>query len=115
LIKCAQASGTHFAVEGSEVVVSSELLLAEIYFEEVDPLDLIFYGGEDFHLVATVAQDAWLTHQVALEAVGFYEIGVVEPYVDNTPYASVHWGDDVREGLDETKSFQHFKEQPTST
>jgi thiamine monophosphate kinase len=115
LIKCAKASGTHFAVEGSKVVVSSELLLAEIHFEEVDPLDLIFYGGEDFHLVATVAQDAWLTHQDALEAVGFYEIGVVEPYVEHAPYASVHWGDDVREGLNETKSFQHFKTESAST
>lgn len=115
LIKCAKASGTHFSVDGSKLIVSTELLLAEIHFEEVDTLDLLFYGGEDFHLVASVPKDAWLKHQTDLEAVGFYEIGVVEACVNQAPYASVQWQDGFREGLYEEKGFQHFKAELSST
>jgi thiamine-monophosphate kinase len=115
LVKCAKASGTHFTVDGSKIVVSSELLMAEIYFEEVDTLDLLFYGGEDFHLLASVPQAAWLTHKSALEAVGFYDIGVVEACVNQAPYASVQWQDGFRQGLFEEKSFQHFQATETPT
>ena len=114
LIKCAKASGTHFTVDGSKLIVSAELLLAEIHFEEVDTLDLLFYGGEDFHLVASVPKDAWLKHQEVLETVGFYEIGVVEASVNQAPYASVQWQDGFREGLYEEKSFQHFKAEAST-
>ncbi len=114
LIKCAKASGTHFSVDGSKLIVSAELLLAEIHFEEVDTLDLLLYGGEDFQLVASVPQADWQTHQDALEAIGFYEIGVVETCVKQAPYASVQWQDGFRQGLYEEKSFQHFQAKEPS-
>ena len=115
LIKCAKASGTHFLVDGSKLKVSAELWSAEMCFEAIDALDLIFYGGEDFQLLASVPAQAWQEHQGALEAVGFYEMGQVER-LSSSPdrdasYASVQWNDGFRQVLDEHKSFQHFQEE----
>ncbi|MBX2860829.1 MAG: thiamine-phosphate kinase [Vampirovibrio sp.] len=107
LLKMADASSVRMEVVAPYVPVHWEV---EKYATEnnVDPLDLVFYGGEDFELVATVSTVAGLPKGM------FTVIGRVKEKVGQAGSAILV--DQAREkiaSLSLDKTFQHFQPTPS--
>jgi len=76
-------------------------------FNNLDPLDLTFYGGEEYELVLTIKPQAWADAEIAVEAVGGRLLPIGKVTKDKQMVLDVNG----RKRLIEARGWEHFKSQ----
>ena len=74
-------------------------------FNQLDPLDLALYGGEEYELVLTVKPKAWVDAETAVEAVG----GCLLPIGKVTRDRQMLLDVDGKKRAIEARGWEHFK------
>jgi thiamine-monophosphate kinase len=76
-------------------------------FNQLDPLELALYGGEEYELVLTVKQKSWVDAAAAVEAVG----GCLLPIGKATKDSQVLLDVNGKKQIIEARGWEHFKSQ----
>jgi thiamine-monophosphate kinase len=76
-------------------------------FNQLDPMDLALYGGEEYELVLTIKPKDWVNAEAAVEAVG----GCLLPIGKVTRDQQMLLDVDGKKRVIETRGWEHFKSQ----
>ena len=74
-------------------------------FNNLDPLELALYGGEEYELVTTIKPKAWVDAEAAVEAVGGLLLPIGKVTKDTQMLLDV---DGVKRCID-ARGWEHFK------
>jgi thiamine-monophosphate kinase len=97
-----QQSGVGFLLDSLPVAVEAETFAVQ---NGLDPVELVFYGGEEYELVLTVAPSGWVEAQALVESVGGCLIPIGRA-IDSKQVKLVLGGKEV---LVEPRGWEHFK------
>lgn len=74
-------------------------------YNQIDPFELAFYGGEEYELVVTIKPEGWANAEAAVEAVGGCLLPIGKVTKDTQMFLDV----DGKRQVIETRGWEHFK------
>jgi len=102
IYELAQQSGVGFLLDCLPVAVEAKEFAVQ---NGIDPMELVFYGGEEYELVLTVSPSKWVEAQALVGAVG----GCLIPIGRATDDRRIVFVLDGKEVLVEPRGWEHFK------